>query len=145
MRTIVKIGLQLAFLSLFLGGCCADRHACSTAGVDNGKAKIVHLTANVDGSGKFVFTKYAVYYQHFNWQPPTEVTLDGEPWEHLDQTPAGWVDDSKGLNLRQARIVKREGRDVIALEQTPEGFDLYLCDSPGGADLYDVTIAIPRR
>jgi len=118
-------------------------HSCLTCYDD--KAKIVHLTANVDGSGKFVFTRYFVYYKHFNWDPPAEVTFDGEPWKQLDQTPPGWVDDSKRLNLRRARIVKREGRDVIALEQTPEGFDLYLSDSPGGADRYDVTIAVPYR
>ena len=38
-----------------------------------------------------------------------------------------------------------EGRDVIALEHTPDGFDLYLSDSPNSGAEYDVTIAIPRR
>ena len=70
---------------------------------------------------------------------------DGEPWTKLDQTPAAWRDYSRRLDLSKARIVQRQGRDVIALEQTPDGFDLYLCDSPNGAADYDVTVAIPRR
>jgi hypothetical protein len=34
---------------------------------------------------------------------------------------------------------------VIALEQTKDGFDLYICDSPNGAADYEVTIEIPRN
>ena len=47
--------------------------------------------------------------------------------------------------LEEAQELKRQGRDVIALESTPAGFDLYLCDSPNGSADYAVTIAIPRK
>jgi hypothetical protein len=73
------------------------------------------------------------------------VTFDGEAWTDLNQTPAGWSELSRQLNLAHARIVSRSGRDVIALEPTAEGFDLYLNDTPNGAADYSVTIAIPRR
>ena len=39
--------------------------------------------------------------------------------------------------------VRHQGRDVIALDPTADGFDLYLSDTPGGADDYTATIAIP--
>jgi len=107
--------------------------------------KLLRITANVDGSGRIIFTKDSVRYEHKNWSPPTDVTFDGEAWPKLDQTPAGWRAMSQPLDLTKAWIVKRAGRDVIALELTPEGFDLYLCDSPNGSADYEVTIAIPRR
>ena len=107
--------------------------------------KLLRITATVDGSGKFVFTRDGVHYEHKNFDEPTDVKFDGEPWEDLSQTPPAWQKIVSHLDLTKARVVKRQGRDVIALELTPDGFDLYLCDSPDGADQYEVTIAIPRR
>jgi hypothetical protein len=107
--------------------------------------QLLHITANVDGSGKFVFTGRNVHYEHLNWSPPTNVTIDGEAWENLDKPFPGWKKISKGLDLSRAWIVERKGRDVIALESTPRGFNLYFDDSPNGSADYKVTIAIPRR
>jgi hypothetical protein len=107
--------------------------------------KLLHITANVDGTGRIIFTARDVHYENKNWSPPTQVTINDVPWDNLDQTPSGWHAFSKGLDLTKARIVKREGRDIIALEQTVKGFDLYLCDSPNGSADYEVIIAIPRK
>lgn len=107
--------------------------------------QLLHVTANVDGSGKFIFTRRNARYEHLNWSPPTNVTIDGEPWENLDKPFPGWKKIAKELDLSRAWIVEREGRDVIALESRPLGFDLYLDDSPNGSADYKVTIAIPRR
>jgi hypothetical protein len=107
--------------------------------------QLLHITANVDGSGKFVFTAHKVHYEHLNWSPPTNVTIDGEAWENLQKPFPGWNKFAKGLNLSRAWIVEREGRDVIALESTARGFNLYLDDSPNGSANYEVTIAIPRK
>ena len=107
--------------------------------------ELLRLTANVDGSGRFIFTSKDARYEHMNWSPPTNVTLNGLPWGDLARTPANWPRFCDGFDLSRAWIVEREGRDVIALEQTPRGFDLYLDDSPNGAADYEVTIAIPRR
>jgi hypothetical protein len=108
-------------------------------------AKILKISANVDGSGVMEFTPFSAQYHHLNWQPPTDVVCDGEPWTNLDQSPASWTDNARQLDLSRAQIVERKGRDVIALERTEAGFNLYLDDSPGGADQYEVTIAIPWR
>jgi hypothetical protein len=107
--------------------------------------QLLHLTANVDGSGKFVFTGRKVHYEHLNWSPPTNVAIDGEAWENLQKPFPGWNKFAKGLNLSRAWIVEREGRDVIVLESTARGFNLYLDDSPNGSANYEVTIAIPRK
>ena len=103
------------------------------------------ITASVDGSGRIIFTAQDVRYEHKHWSPPWNVTFNGEPWSSLESTPAGWRELSGHLDLTKAWIVRRIGRDVIALEQTREGFDLYLDDSPNGAADYEVTVAIPQR
>lgn len=105
---------------------------------------MIRITANVDGSDRFIFTPQEVRYEHKAWSPVTDVTFNGEPWTDLDESPPGWRDLGTQLDLSRARIAERHGRDVIALELTANGFDLYWCDSPGGSEEYDVTIAVPR-
>lgn len=107
--------------------------------------KLLHLSARCDGSGRIIFTQDAVHYEHRHWGPLREVLFDGEPWTNLRRTPVVWSDFGKRLDLTRAWIVDRKGRDVIALERTADGFDLYLSDSPNGGAEYSVTIAIPRR
>ncbi|MBI1313850.1 hypothetical protein GC176_21365 [bacterium] len=107
--------------------------------------KLLRISGIVDGSGRVVFTRKHVRYEHRHWARPHHLLFDGEPWEQFDQTPAGWKHTGQHLDLTRARIVQRNGRDMIALERTPDGFDLYLSDSPNGAAEYSVTIAIPRR
>jgi hypothetical protein len=107
--------------------------------------KLIKITATVDGSGRIIFTRQGVCYQHKSWSKPTNVTFGGEPWTNLATTPPAWSDCAAHLDLSKAWIVKRKGRDTIALEQTPDGFDLYLCDAPNGASYYEVMLAIPRR
>jgi len=106
--------------------------------------KLLRITANVDGSGRIIFTGRGAHYENKNWSAPTDVTINDQAWEDLDKTPKLWRHFVKGLDLSRAWIVERHGRDVIALEQTAKGFDLYLCDSPNGAADYSVTIAIPE-
>jgi len=108
-------------------------------------ATMVRISAMVDGSGRFIFTPSDLRYAHKQWAPPEAVKFNGEPWTNLDQTPKMWPHIAEMLDLSRARLVERKGRDVIALEHTSEGFDLYFCDSPNGASAYSATIAIPRR
>jgi hypothetical protein len=107
--------------------------------------KLLHISGRVDGSGRIIFTADSVRYEHKHWRRPNHVLFAGEPWTKLDRTPPPWRDFGDRLDLSKAWIVKRRGRDVIALEHTADGFDLYLCDSPNGGADYAVTIAIPRR
>ena len=107
--------------------------------------KLLHISCRLDGSGRIIFTPESVRYQHKHWRPPNHVLFDGEPWIKLDRTPVPWRDLGRRLDLSKAWIVQRKARDIIALEHTPDGFDLYMCDSPNGGAEYAVTIAIPRR
>jgi hypothetical protein len=107
--------------------------------------KLLRISAMVDGSGRIIFARSGVRYEHKSWTPPTEVIFDGEPWTDLHGAPPAWRNGSRQLDLSKAWIVNRKGRDVIALEHTADGFDLYLCDAPNGSAPYEVIIAIPRR
>lgn len=138
----------LCGMAMLASGCVAPHSSCCACDHRIARAepvKLLCLTANVDGSGKIVFTSDNVHYEHKYWDPPTRVTFNDQFWNDLDRTPSGWRDFSDGLDLTRARIVHRTGRDVIALEQTAKGFDLYLCDSPAGSADYEATIAIPLR
>jgi hypothetical protein len=105
-----------------------------------------HLTISgvIDGSEKFIFTPEQVKWVHLHWSEPDDMTFKGKPWNNPRKTPAQWADFAH-LDLPHARIVQRQGRDVVALEPTASGFVLYLVDSPNGADNYSVTIAIPKQ
>ena len=111
----------------------------------NAQPKLLRLSATVDGSGRIIFTRQAVRYEHKQWGQPTNVIFGGEPWLDVTHTPPSWLEAAAHLDLTKAWIVKRKGRDMIAIERTPDSFDLYLCDSPNGSAPYEVTIAIPRR
>jgi hypothetical protein len=107
--------------------------------------KLLRIAGTVDGSGRIVFTQDSVHYEHKYWAEPTDVTFDGKSWEDLSATPSGWARIAAQYDLSKAHIIERDGRDMIALEHTATGFDLYLCDSPNGSDHYEVVIAIPSR
>ena len=106
--------------------------------------KLLRITATIDGSGRFQFTRDSLKFEHKHWSRPTHVSIDGEPWKDLNATPGPWRDVADRVDLTKAWIVKREGRDTIALESTPDGFDLHVADSPNGAAEYSIVIAIPR-
>ena len=105
--------------------------------------KLLRISAKIDGSCRISFTHQGVRYEHKSWAKPTDVLFDGESWKELDQTPSVWEQYGAKLDLSRAYIAERKGRDVIALETTPDGFDLYLADAPNGSAPYSVTIMIP--
>ncbi len=100
----------------------------------------ITLSAVVDGSGKFVFTKGALSYRHFHWGPPQDVRIDGQPWHDLDRTPPRWTDVASRVSLETVRILERSGRDVICVEPTAQGFEVYVADSPNDRDTYSITL-----
>ena len=123
---VLKLVLILA-ACLNLGGCVTCKQSAAANQPSSGKPatasdswartnfKLLRLTAHVDGSGRIIFTRDSVRYEHMNWSPPVDVTFDGEPWTNLNQTPSTWRDPGSRLDLARAWIASRKGRDVIAL------------------------------
>jgi hypothetical protein len=102
---------------------------------------LLQISATVDGSGRIVFTRDTVRYIHLHYKRPDEVKVGSQVWTDFSSPLPGW--NGANLDLKKASIVKRQGRDVIALEHTADGFDLYFVDSPVGPGYYEVTVAIP--
>lgn len=141
---ILLCGALMGFAVAWMLGLVRGSFSSNSAGAARDEETIT-LTATIDGSDRFIFTGDAVRNEHGRWNHPTSVQFHGVPWDDLTQPPQGWSDLAQNLDLRSARIVSREGRDVIALELTPEGFDLLFADTQMGAGKYSVTIAIPRK
>ena len=105
----------------------------------------ITISATVDGSERLIFTAGSVWNDHGQWQHPKDVVFNGQPWEDLSQAPSGWSELAPTLDLLKAAITVRNGRDVIALEPTAEGFDLYFADTQMGSARYSVTVSIPKK
>lgn len=105
----------------------------------------VTLSAVVDGSGVFKFSEDSVTYTHKHWEPPKHVLFNGKPWDDLKITPKEWTLQRGKLDLSNAWVIKRQGRDLVALEKTAIGFNVFLADTPNDAAPYSLTIAIPLR
>jgi hypothetical protein len=80
----------------------------SRSEVAQAQPKLLRITATVDGSGRIVFTRNAVYYEHKHWSEPTDVTFDGEAWNALTETPGSWHYIATHYDLTRACILKRQ-------------------------------------
>lgn len=103
------------------------------------------ISATIDGSDRFIFTPDHVVHEHLQWGLPQNVVVNDLPWPDLTTAPEGWVEFARQLDLPRATISTRSARDVIALEPSTEGFDLFFADTQMGAGRYTVTISIPRK
>jgi hypothetical protein len=137
--------LSVATVCLSITGCATCNTPTHHALESSAYIELIRISADVDGSDRFIFTPRSIRHEHKEWSNPTNVQFNGEPWSNLTRSPPGWRNLNHNLDLSRAMIVQRKGRDVIALEHTAKGFDLYLSDSPNGSAHYEVTIAVPRR
>ncbi len=136
MKSLSAVASALFFLVIL--------SCCSTPKTPLDPNEYLTISGTIDGSEKFTFTQDGVKWVHLHWSEPDDLTFKGKPWNNPRKTPAQWAEFAS-LDLPHATIVKRQGRDVVALEPTTRGFILYLADSPNGAGHYSVTIAIPKQ
>jgi hypothetical protein len=141
---LLLLGVLFGFAIACLVGLPSSRSRSPFARRFSGAVELTFI-ATIDGSERIIFTRDNVWNEHGQWSPPKEVFINGQPWKDLSQAPDGWAEFAAPLDLSKATILTRNGRDVIALEPTVEGFDLYIADTQTGAAKYSVTISIPRR
>lgn len=143
---LLLLGIGVGFgLAVLLRRPLKSMQAPGQTGAAKAEVVTITLSAIIDGSERFIFTGDNVWNEHGRWQPPREVVFNGESWQDLTVPPAQWEKLGPSLDLAKAELVQRKGRDMIALEKTAEGFDLYLADTQMGGAPYEVTIAIPKR
>jgi hypothetical protein len=139
----VVVGFEIAWLAGFVMQRPASSLPLGAAAPR--ETVTITISATVDGSEHFIFTANDVRDEHGRWQPPKDVMFNEQLWTDLTQPPPGWTELAANLDLPRASIIGRTGRDVITLETTPEGFDVYFADTQMGAGKYTVTISIPRK
>ncbi len=155
--TISKPADATAFFRLRLdGGDTPESEAVSTAlqyvTIDslathrdsNGDA-IFHFIGRVDGSDSIKITHYGAFWNHVNWDwPQGPVMINGTQWNPQQKNYVTTL----GLNiflpvlfsLDTADLQVIQGRDVVAMERTPDALIVYLDDTPNGADTYEFNV-----
>ncbi len=144
---VFAVGVLVGLGNAWLGGKLLRKYRpqlVNDRSVDHGAVTFT-ISATIDGADRFVFTRDSVTNKHMSWSPPRNVIFDEQPWVDLSQTAPGWLEMSSNLDLGKATILDRQSRDVITLEHTAEGFDLFFADTAMGAGKYEVKIRIPRK
>ncbi|MBQ7208976.1 MAG: hypothetical protein IJS01_14350 [Lentisphaeria bacterium] len=107
--------------------------------VPEGAVKIT-FEGVIDGAGSFTFRGSKVYYEHFTWQYPSRVKIDGRPWKDLDRPfELGFTPD-----FATARPVDRQGRGTMALVVHPNRFVLFIDDTENGAAPYRMILVVGK-
>ena len=102
---------------------------------------IIEFEGIVDGAGSFTFRENKVFYEHFTWKYPSNVKINGEAWNDLNNpfvltfTP----------NFASARSIDRHGRNTMVLITHENRFVLFIDDSENDASPYRMTIAVKKR
>jgi hypothetical protein len=111
---------------------------------DSGDA-LFHFKGLVDGSDKIVITRDGALWNHINWGwPHGAVTINGTQWKPQEKNYVTTTGTSKFLpetfSLESVNLETIQGRDVIALERTPNALVVYLNDTPIGPGEYEFKI-----
>ena len=94
----------------------------------------------IDGAGSFTFRGSKIYYEHFTWQYPSQVKINGKPWNDLNQPfDLGFTPD-----FASARVVDRYGRNTVALIPHQNRLVLFIDDIENGAAQYRITIVMRK-
>ena len=96
--------------------------------------------AVVDGAGSFTFRDGKIFYEHFTWQYPTEVRVNGKPWTDLDK-PFPWSDSSK---YASAKTAGKSGRNVIEMIPHQNRMVLFVDDIDNSSARYRITIVMDK-
>ena len=142
MKTKLSRRLQSAILCLALLAAVAPFAIFAQAqpgaiAADSEKAAIT-VAGNFDGKGFFIFEGDIIEYQHETFDYPTGITINDKRWEDLTLPfELGFVPD-----FPTAKIVERQGRDIIDLTSSKDSFTLQINDSSMSSADYRVTISV---
>ena len=108
--------------------------------IPRGYAKI-EFDGMIDGAGSFTFRGSRIHYEHFTWQYPTQVKINGKPWNDLDAPfELGFTPD-----FASARAVDGKGRNTMALIPHRDRLVLFIDDTENAASRYRITIVVKEK
>ena len=103
------------------------------------------IAARIDGSDLLKITAHEAAWTHQAWSPPPTVKLNEVRWD-LQRTNR--LENSgtntflpAGVDFSTAKIVRRQGRDLVTLWAEREAIWVSFADNPSGADDCEVEIS----
>jgi hypothetical protein len=112
-------------------------------------AATLKIRAQIDGSDRLKITTNAATWTHLAYSPPRAVRLNDVAW---DLAATNVLANSgtntflpAGIDFSTARIVHREGRDLVTLWTDADAMWVTFADNPNGADAYEVEISFGKR
>jgi hypothetical protein len=130
--------------------------ACSAAGEGAGGPRLLGtgrteavpfeltIAAAIDGSDELRVSRDGARWMHRHWDPPQEVKLGSVVWNVREQPflpnqgPTRFLPDT--VDLGTARVIRRQGRDVVSLEVRDAAIVVSFADTPEGSAPYELTI-----
>jgi hypothetical protein len=101
------------------------------------------VVAAIEGSDVLTINQAGARWRQVDGGPPSDVTVNGKPMDpsaNLGLSELGLA----GVDLSSAAVLSRSGRDIVAMEKTGQGLDIYFADTPGGSDRYEIQISFGR-
>ena len=103
----------------------------------------------IDGSDLLKITKDAATWTHREWGAPAVVKLNDLSW-HLGQTNV-WSNTGtnrflpNGVDLSSAKIVRRQGRDLVTMWADRDAIWINFADNPDGTDDYELELSFANK
>lgn len=106
------------------------------------------IGARIDGSDCLKLTATEASWEHKAWSYPSQVTLNGIPWDIVLENVRKNEGTNRflpsGVDFSTARIVGRKGRDLATMWADENGILVWFADNPGGDDAYELEISFGR-
>jgi hypothetical protein len=118
--------------------------ARATVARDAGHGRL-QIKATIDGSDRLTITEAGAHWEHKYWNWPTNVTLGGVSWTPSTSPRLPNQGATRflpaNLDFSTARVVSRQGRDLVAVETRVDALIIHFADNPNGSADYVVDIA----
>ena len=101
----------------------------------------IEFVGNIDGEGIFRFRDDKVYYDHWNAEYPSEISINGRPWVDLNTPFELGFTPTYPSEIDPDTIVLT-GRDSISLTANEGGVDLHINDWDSSRDYYRAEFSV---
>lgn len=101
----------------------------------------VVLEGTIDGKGTFTFRQDKITYQHAQFDYPTDITINGTPWNDLDEPFELGFEPV----FSTADVLEKKGRNTIRTTPFQDRFELYIYDSDSSFSHYRVSIVFEKK
>jgi hypothetical protein len=103
------------------------------------------ITAQIDGSDLLKITAKEATWTHRAWGYPSAVKLNDITWNVCQTNILMNTETNRFLpsdvDFSTAKIVKRQGRDLVTMWADPDAVWINLADNPNGADAYELDLS----